>query len=395
MESETAVAAASVLPRSSSGPGKKNSSGDGSTVKPKPVRRDLEKRRQQNLQAQKKYREKLRKRLDQLDQLETFATSIAQTPALQNDSLGLATIDRQSFCQPIEKNFHSHGDLPFFSSLDPPLSKSNVPASSSEVILWDPAACIDPFYLDHETNNTAPQSQYCISYIDCGCLMRHVQVRTTKTKEYRDLGGALDVIPCIVPADPYTNNLRIQQLCLVQAVFANSFHLGITDTTLCDNDGISPFFRPRINGDGTNNEDDPKSEVHLVQRIFRLLKPDVRPIKEQITTKHSPMIDVLPFPTLRKNLIIHGDMIDPDELFDDLLNGLVCWGGTGVGRRDRNSSTGFASTGTPWDSRSWEARTWFLQKYWVFCGGEEGELVRQSEWWRSIRGEDINLWAGS
>ena len=67
---------------------------------------------------------------------------------------------------------------------------------------------------------------------------------------------------------------------------------------------------------------------------------------------------------------------------------LVCWGGAGIGQKDRNDSTGYASTGTPWDVRSWEAKVWFLKKYWTLLGGEDGELVRQSEWWRSTRGED-------
>ena len=120
---------------------------------------------------------------------------------------------------------------------------------------------------------------------------------------------------------------------------------------------------------------------------------DLRPNSEQVTVKHHPYIDILPFPTLRKNLIIHQEEIDEDELFQDLLTGLVCWGGAGIGRKDREDSTGYASTGTPWDVRSWEARVWFLQKYWTLLGGEDGELGRQSEWWRGIRGEDtVEVW---
>jgi hypothetical protein len=93
---------------------------------------------------------------------------------------------------------------------------------------------------------------------------------------------------------------------------------------------------------------------------------------------------------LRKNLIRHQhqEEFDEDQFFLDLLAGLICWGGAGVGKRDRDQSTGLASTGTPWDIRSWEAKVWFLKKYWTLLGGEDGELVRQSEWWREIRGED-------
>ncbi|KAJ3568437.1 hypothetical protein NPX13_g6419 [Xylaria arbuscula] len=123
--------------------------------------------------------------------------------------------------------------------------------------------------------------------------------------------------------------------------------------------------------------------VRSVQRIFHTVKPDLRPCSVQITENHHPYIDVLPFPTVRANLIRSMGSIDEDEFFIDSLSGLVCWGGTGVSRRD---SAG-AGTGTPWDTRSWEAKEWFVQKWWFVVGGEEGELVQQSKWWRALRGE--------
>ena len=100
----------------------------------------------------------------------------------------------------------------------------------------------------------------------------------------------------------------------------------------CDDEAISPFFRP-----GGENVDDtrPDNMVRKIQSIFKTLKPDVRPIKEQITIVHPPVIDVLPFPTFRKNLIKSREAVDEDELYDDLLNGLVCWGGSGVSGRER------------------------------------------------------------
>lgn len=200
----------------------------------------------------------------------------------------------------------------------------------------------------------------------------------------------LNVSPSLFSADPYINTLRVERICIAKAILSNCLHIGITEDMFCDEDAISPFFRP--SGE-TIDDSKCNSVVKTIQNIFKTLKQDVRPIREQITTIHPPMIDVLPFPTLRKNLIKTGDTIE-EELFDDLLNGLVCWGGAGVGRRDRDCSTGYISTGTPWDSRSWEARTWFLQKYWALLGGEEGELVRQSEWWRNVRGDDTDLWLG-
>lgn len=201
----------------------------------------------------------------------------------------------------------------------------------------------------------------------------------------------LNVGPSLFVADPYANTLRVERICIIQAVLSNCLHIGITQDMFCDEDAISPFFRP---SGKTVDDSGVDGVVRTIQNIFKTLKQDVRPIREQITTMHRPMIDVLPFPTLRRNLIKSGDTVDEKELYDDLLNGLVCWGGAGVGRRDRDCSTGYISTGTPWDWRSWEARTWFIQKYWVLLGGEEGELVRQSEWWRNMRGDETDPWLG-
>lgn len=200
----------------------------------------------------------------------------------------------------------------------------------------------------------------------------------------------LSIGPSLFAPDPYLNRLRIERICILEAIMSNCLQIGITEEMFCGPGAISPFFR---SGGNTMAVDSPGPDntVTTVQRIFKTLKPDVRPIKEQITMEHRPMIDVLPFPTFRKNLIEKGDAISEEELYHDLLDGLLCWGGAGVGKQDRDTSTGYVSTGTPWDSRSWEAKAWFLQKYWALLGGEDGELVRQSQWWRNMRGEEIDF----
>lgn len=197
--------------------------------------------------------------------------------------------------------------------------------------------------------------------------------------------GTLSIRPSATAADPYANNLRIETVCIIAALYALGTYVGITEEMLCADKSLSPFFMSSAeSADGMVKA----NMICTVQGIFKTMKPDLRPSSEQITVKHHPYIDILPFPTLRKNLIIHQDEIDEDEFFHDVLTGLVCWGGAGVGRKDREDSVGYHSTGTPWDVRSWEARVWFLVKYWTLLGGEDGELVRQSEWWRSVRGDD-------
>lgn len=186
-------------------------------------------------------------------------------------------------------------------------------------------------------------------------------------------------------ADPYANALRIETVCTTAALYNLGMHIGITEETLCADESLSPFFRFSA---GSTDDVTKSKMIGTVQGIFKTLKPDLRPSSEQITIKHHPFIDILPFPTLRKNFITHLEEIDEDEFSNDILTGLICWGGAGVGKKDRDLSIEYASTGTPWDVRSWEAKMWFLKKYWHLLGGEHGELVRQSDWWRSIRGDD-------
>jgi hypothetical protein len=255
----------------------------------------------------------------------------------------------------------------------------------SSLLVWDSTNFVDPSLLICDIKNDG-HGPYWTATVSCGCSTPHVQIRTQGPDPSCYGGIKILSIGLGAPAaDPYGNHLRIETVCTISALHDLGTHVGITEELICAYDSLSPFFRFTVD----SADDTAKTDmVCAVQRIFTTLKADLRPIKEQITVRHHPFIDILPFPTLRRNLIKNQDEFDEDEFFHDMLTGLVCWGGAGVGKSDRNLSAGYASTGTPWDVRSWEARDWFIKKYWMLLGGEDGELVRQSEWWRSIRGED-------
>lgn len=222
--------------------------------------------------------------------------------------------------------------------------------------------------------------------VHCGCSRPHFQVQSCGSRDSA-MGQVkiLTVEPSSPTADPYTNNLRVDQLCTLTALLSIAMHIEISQDVLCNDDLRSPFFRFHATPADALAE---TNIVTAVKKSFKTLKPDMRPTHEQITIDHHPYFDIIPFPGLRNNLIKRQGEFNEDEFFLDLLTGLVCWGGAGVGKRDRNTSTGKVSTGTPWDSRSWEAQQWFVQKYWHLLGGDEGDLVRQTEWWRSMRGDD-------
>lgn len=256
---------------------------------------------------------------------------------------------------------------------------SDYTSSASDPSPVNSTKCIDPSCLIR--NRGLDIAQHCTTSVDCCCSMPHSHV-ISRGPDAFNRGDFRILTLGSTGADPYANNLRLETICTLAAVAALTAYIGISQDILCEAESLSPFFRP-----GAASADSPDT-VRTVQRIFKTLKPDLRPSQEQITVPHHPYIDILPFPTLRKNLIRQRERIDEDAFCEDLLVGLVCWGGAGVGQKDREASTGYASTGTPWDARSWEARGWFVKKYWDLLGGEDGELVRQSEWWRGVRGEE-------
>lgn len=275
---------------------------------------------------------------------------------------------------------------------------------STKSPLWDSATSIDPCFLTM-TNYGRPNPQHelrATTYIDCGCSVRHVEVRTMAVGGYEIGAELLRVGETKVFSDPYLNHIRVDAVCTMTAMWENCLQLGVSEWVLCDETSQSSFYRPGSHKSSTNLITNPGGNgsdeavdgvVRTVQSIWKSVKPDLRPIKEQVTIPHHPCLDIFPFPTFRKNALRGAVILDEDEFFLDATNGIICWGGAGVGKGDRTSGTGKASTGTPWDHRSWEAKPWFLRKYWVLLGGDEGELVRQSEWWRSTRGEEEDIWS--
>ncbi|KAL6230562.1 hypothetical protein BDW75DRAFT_234313 [Aspergillus navahoensis] len=435
---------------------------DPGTQKRKPVRRDPEKRRQQNIQAQKRYRmltigsgEKLRQRLEHLEAL--AATAAQGPPASQVPDAGQGLPDTVTTLFAPQSNstttavIDSASDVPAsslsttatgYSQLAPQLGDFSLdlnmwnPNAYPSIVgnpslsgVWDPTTLPllnesiwypppveqptesstsgDTVYgpSDHDSppavssalistpsnNPIASRSDHTnrpslawTTTIDCGCSNPHFTLQS---------GGPFSANPrqfkilaTMQIADPYVNNLRVDQHCTLTALSLVVEHVGIAMDEICAEESPSPFFR------ADTSAADPLAKANVVaavQKAFKTkLKYDLRPTKEQITIDHHPIIDIYPFPTLRNNLVTRQGMYDEDQFFHDSLTGLICWGSAGVGQRDRNISTGKASTGTPWDLRSWEAQEWFLKKYWGLMGGEDGELVRQTEWWRSIRGDD-------
>lgn len=355
--------------------------------------------------------EKIRKRLESL---ETLAASAAQpnetTIQVTTSAFIPATHISHGFIQETPTTVQytpdivsGNGDtVATFSDMTTPSSApiSSMPPKATEsvaasIVLWDSRTIIDPSHLIvGYRNDYCPSTEITYkAYMNCGCPIRHIQAES-KTPHICGRVKPLTFGEDLLYADVYMNHIRVEKICTLSAMWCNCLQLGIEQNVFCDPHSQSPFYRSSGNdsmmilNSGWNISD---NVIRTVQNIFKTLKPDLRPTKEQIMIPHHPCYDIFPFPSLRKN-ILKGDIAaDEEELVSDILDGLICWGGSGIGKRDRDTATGRVSSGVPWDVRSWEAKPWFLQKYWHLLGGEDGELVRQSEWWWSMRGEEVEL----
>ncbi|KAH6689132.1 hypothetical protein F5X68DRAFT_275111 [Plectosphaerella plurivora] len=178
-------------------------------------------------------------------------------------------------------------------------------------------------------------------------------------------------------ADIHRNNIQVQQMCVMDAMLRNLVLIGVPVSTFCADETESPFYNSGA------SDSDADSTLKAVQLSWRSLRHDLRPTKIQVAKSHHPYIDVFPIPSVRKRLVELQYEIDEDSFFIDAIKGFRCWGSRRDSKRDQPSGTG-----SPWDMRSWEATPEFLKKWECVLGDEEGEMARQSRWWRELRGEE-------
>ncbi len=92
------------------------------------------------------------------------------------------------------------------------------------------------------------------------------------------------------------------------------------------------------------------------------------PTELQSRLPHFPYVDLIPFPSMRDQLLKSSQSIDRDEIWLDLaMGGFSVWGIT------------------PWDKRGWEVHVDFAKKWWWLM---TDEVLDESNFWRLQRGEE-------
>ncbi|KAJ4360398.1 uncharacterized protein N0V89_000960 [Didymosphaeria variabile] len=308
-----------------------------------------QKRKLQNRAAQKTYREKRKRKLQELEEL-TARSGPANRSTNGNTSLELVTSQGSDTLPPPDSDTSNTVENPdwLFDFIAPTAIDLTSPS-----ITTMPHATVVTYQMCFPDLPTEQQR----AALACKVFAAYTRTRTQHL------------------FDPYQNNLNISTLSFAAGFFANALSLGLTDHMYCNPSAQSNFYRPKIT-------ESPYADTMMlaVQRSFDGLKPDLRPTSAQIVQSHHPAIDFFPFPNFRRRLIEglaqNPPLINEVEFWEDLkADAIVCWG---------SASVDLGGEGVPW---SWEAKEWFLDKYRGMLGDEEDELWRASRWWREMRGE--------
>ncbi|KAL3462102.1 hypothetical protein BJX64DRAFT_259626 [Aspergillus heterothallicus] len=173
--------------------------------------------------------------------------------------------------------------------------------------------------------------------------------------------------------------LGLTRLNFLRALHANIDVLGYSAAEMHD-DAWSPFGcagAPKISYNDVDS-----------------LPPALRPTAIQLSVPHHPWLDLIPFPTLRDNLILLGDDLDDARLCHDMSGR-----GTPVVSEEKRLSDSAGETGVivwrdPWDPSGWEVTESFLRRWaWTLTGC--WDVFVAANRWRKVRGEPALVGTGS
>lgn len=136
-----------------------------------------------------------------------------------------------------------------------------------------------------------------------------------------------------------------------------------------------------------------------------IIPDSLRPTPLQRSTPHEVWIDILSSPSMRDNAIIAvaEGRLRNEDLCADVLRG-ICGEGKRRERTARNVDppSGDSEDGdeahmivwnTPWDLSGWEVTEGFLRKWGFLLRGDgEDDMLRATNRWRALRGEDPIVW---
>lgn len=130
--------------------------------------------------------------------------------------------------------------------------------------------------------------------------------------------------------------------------------------------------------------EDARSTFNVAQQnpIYDHIPPALRPTQLQRSMLHHPWIDLLPFPTIRDNLLMAGSMINRLEICAD-VTGIFGMSVIASEAHDPVTTSGLIVWGEPWEPGSWEITPTFFQKWAAFFTCPQA--IAGTRMWRSKR----------
>lgn len=186
-------------------------------------------------------------------------------------------------------------------------------------------------------------------------------------------------------ADPYANALRLRSTSIFSGFLYNALALDfdLAELASCRDSYISPFYNPWI-----CSSDDPTTILSSALVNLQIDPPaDLRPTLTQIVVPHHASLDLIPLPRLRDRAIMLSAALP--QMFSLKELKLDIYERKGLTLPGQNRLTYYGSH--PGNGKDWEAAPWFLRKWSMAVDGEDGELGKQSRWWRSVREQSASV----
>ncbi|ETI23773.1 hypothetical protein G647_05579 [Cladophialophora carrionii CBS 160.54] len=410
------------------------------------VRKVTDKRREQNRRAQKAYRERLKKKLEDLEG--QAASGLPQTDAAALSDRFLTVPSTGIYAEgDVDRDDDSPASPPEVPPTDTRLDSRVINIADAFVAAGDlpfgqGSLSGIQFQVAPETPTPEPDSEMVVehTHADYGDIwMAPIWAMPTKSasplKRYPTPPGSLQgsrsfitltshqpssgfPSPRSAMADPYMNHMRLVGEANIEASIAIGLALKISRNQYLNDhpshfpgcyvalnkpdpraptNSISPITVPYKIAD-TFMQITPRLQAHL-----ECVKPPIRPTPAQLLNPHPAYLDCIVFPYFREHAVKASadGILDHGKLFTDIMHGgLVCWGGmSGLsnrhGRSTKSGKRDMRET-VAWSTRSWEAKKWFLKKWTWLIGTEEEEEARGdtdgiwkgSRWWWTMRGEE-------
>ncbi|KAF2126305.1 hypothetical protein P153DRAFT_434071 [Dothidotthia symphoricarpi CBS 119687] len=370
-------------------------------VQPKEKRLMTEARRQQSRAAQKRYREKQKRRLAELSSFASashanepshpipMSSGLLKATWLPSSNGGLNLVEEQSPVNAQGRAGRSveSNEVESLSAIEGitvnPNWNMNIPFGGPNTFQLDDTCLSSENMLEGRMGRdcqTIAASEYptlseqVADTQDIPEAMQFSRVARPYASIESSFLFPVDALPA--PSIPRDTYIRVHRYSLLNSFMENATMLGYTlDWVTTYGCHLKSLWCPTL--------PQPQSQmgirVHWREDIPAIMKvaPDLAPTATQLQYPHLLYIDIFPFPEFREKMLalraVRPKVFEEEDFRRDIDTGeaICCWGPT------------------PWEKRSWEAQPWFLRKWWMLTGGEEGEMGSLSRWWRRFRGEEI------